>query len=420
MNHYTAFSMPGVTLALTLTLSSPACPLRKVIVPTPPPPTQTTGDLFDSSTLHDLRLSIRTEDLSDLRVHYGENTFYAADLKWREMVVHNVAIRSRGFDSRSGNKLGLLVDMNRDAPGQTFLGLESLVLDNLRQDPSMMREFLAMETFRRMGQPAPRVAFCRLYLNNEFEGLYAMVENIDKTYMTRTFGRNDGFLFEYNWMQRFDGEYLGNDLAQYRTLLEARSHRDESDWSLYEPIRAMFEGLNMSEEEKGRGDLQALIDLAQFVRVLAIEKTMTDQDGFAGYHGMNNFYIYRDAGSNRHSFLVWDRDRSFATDLLSASIFHDVDQNVFARRALSYDDLHALYISVAEDTARSMSENGWLSSEVERIWKLVGDAARADAHKPYTNVELDDAVAWLRQVASERPAIVMNEISALSAAQRVR
>jgi CotH kinase protein len=418
MNFHPAFSMPGVALALSLALTSPACPVRRVFPP--PPPTGTADDLFDSGTLHDLRLSIRTEDLNDLRSHFRENTFYPADLKWRDVTVHDVAIRSRGLDSRDWKKPGLLIDMNRDTPGQTFLGLESLVLDNLRQDPAMMREFLAMATFRRMGQPAPRVSYCRLYLNNEYQGLYAIVEDIDKAFMTRSFGRNDGFLFEYQWSQRFDGEYLGNDLSLYRALLEARTHTDDTDGTLYEPIRAMFEAVNAPEEAKERAEVEAFVDLPQFVRFLAIEKTITDLDAFAGYHGMNNFWLYRGAGSNRHSFLVWDRDRSFNPELLSASIFHDVELNAFARRALSYEDLYTLYVTVAGNTARALSDNRWLASEIDRIWKLVGDAAYEDAGKPYTNAELDDAVAWLRQLAIDRPAIVLNEIDALPDRSSIR
>ena len=66
---------------------------------------------------------------------------------------------------------------------QTIAGLKSFVLDNLVQDPSMLKERLTMAFFRRMGLPAPREAHARLYINNQFSGLYAIVEAIDKGFV---------------------------------------------------------------------------------------------------------------------------------------------------------------------------------------------------------------------------------------------
>jgi spore coat protein CotH len=65
------------------------------------------------------------------------------------------------------------VDFNRH--GRSKFGLKSIVLKNLWQDGSMMHERLAMSFFARMGQPASRESFCRLYINNEF-GSYVIVE----------------------------------------------------------------------------------------------------------------------------------------------------------------------------------------------------------------------------------------------------
>ena len=88
--------------------------------------------------------------------NYSENTYYTADLQWRNIRVRNAGVRSRGSASRNGDKLGLRVDFDRYVTGQRFLGLKSIVLKNLWQDGSFMHEALAMAFFARMGQPAPR------------------------------------------------------------------------------------------------------------------------------------------------------------------------------------------------------------------------------------------------------------------------
>ncbi len=411
--------MRAFTLAMSVSAGAQTCDRVRALFPIPAPApapapveTATSADVFDSSLLRDLHLTINPADLDSLRTHFGENTFYSADLKWNKTTVRNVAVRSRGASSRSATKLGLYIDINRLTPGQTFAGLKALVLDNLYQDPAMMREALAMSIFARMGLPAPRVAFYRLYLNDQYEGLYLLMENVDKQFLQRTFGRDDGYLFEHRLTQRFDGEYIGDDLSAYRSLFEARTHSSESDWALYEPIRALFEAVNAPEESKGRADLEALIDLRQFVRLLAVEKVMMEVDGLAGYFGMHNFYLHRD-DAGRHSFLPWDRDRAFGLDLLWGSIFHGTTDNRLAQRALGYGDLHDLFLQTADETAGLWRDNGWLSSELERLWTLIRDAAYADTRKPYSNAEIDADVELLRQMATDRPDIVLRETAAM-------
>src|SRR5829696_10109675 len=116
---------------------------------------QTTDDLFDPEAIQEIRLSINRSDLEQLQETYLENTFYAATLQWRDARLRNVGIRSRGARSRSSSKPGLQIEFDYYVSAQRFLGLRTLVLDNLWQDPTMIRERLAMSFFTRMGQAAP-------------------------------------------------------------------------------------------------------------------------------------------------------------------------------------------------------------------------------------------------------------------------
>jgi hypothetical protein len=145
----------------------------------------TADAFFDDRVLHDLHLYVNSRDMALLRQNYTANTYYTADMVWNGTRVRNVAIRSRGSGSRNPWKLGLKVDFNRYVSGRTFVGLNALVLDNLWQDPGLIRDALTMKVFSRMGQVAPRESFCRLFINHEYEGLYAMVEPIDARFLAR-------------------------------------------------------------------------------------------------------------------------------------------------------------------------------------------------------------------------------------------
>ena len=159
---------------------------------------QTSDDLFAPHVLNDVELQVNARDLAALREHWTENTYYPADMTWRGQRIRNVAIRSRGTGSRNPVKLGLRIDFNRYVTGRQFLGLDALVLDNFWQDPSMLRERTAMALFTRLGVPAPREAFCRLFINGVYQGVYALVEPIEEPFLQRTLGDSDGYLFETN------------------------------------------------------------------------------------------------------------------------------------------------------------------------------------------------------------------------------
>ena len=131
---------------------------------------------FNDGVIHEIRLSVHSTEWQYMKDHWQERTYFPADFRWNGQVVRNVAVRSRGGGSRRPNKLSMRVDINRYTDGQTFLGLKSFVLRNNSQDASNMRERLAMSFFRRLGLAAPREAHTRLFVNNQYVGLYTIVE----------------------------------------------------------------------------------------------------------------------------------------------------------------------------------------------------------------------------------------------------
>ena len=108
---------------------------------------QTSDALFDPNTLQEIHLFVNTRDLAQLRATYQLNTRYPADMQWGTTRVRNVSIRSRGSGSRSGDKIGLLIEFDRYTTGQTVVGLHAIVLRNGWQDRSLIRNSLAFWTF---------------------------------------------------------------------------------------------------------------------------------------------------------------------------------------------------------------------------------------------------------------------------------
>jgi spore coat protein H len=271
----------------------------------------TAEDLFDGQTLHEIRLSIHSRDLTELRERYQENIYFPADLTWRGLRVRNVAVRSRGGGSRNGQKLGLKVDIDRYTTGQRFLALRSLVLDNQWQDKTLLRDYLAMAVYRRMGEAAPRESFARVYINNVYQGLYTIVEDVTEDFVSRTIRETGGYLYEYKWLREFYMDDPGDDLAEYARMFEPRNHEREAATTLFTPIRELFREINGPDDAVWRDRVEARIDLQEFMTHAGVQGCLASNDGILGNWGINNFYVYRFRDSNRHRLFPWDEDQAF-------------------------------------------------------------------------------------------------------------
>ena len=350
--------------------------------------------LFKDHIVQRLELRVHSLDWEKLKQNFRENDYYPADLVFDGQTVRNVGIRSRGLGSRSGAKPGLRVDFDRYATDQKFLGLKSIVLDNLTQDSSGVRETVAMKMFAKLGVPTPREAHVQLYVNGAYAGLYAVIESIDKDFLARAFGsignnvQNDGYLFEFEWIDPWNFSYLGSDLRDYKPRFNPKTHETASDAELYGPIETLVRLANQTHPERYLDVLTEYIDLRAFVRFVAAQSFIAEYDGFLGYDGMNNFYLYRLENSNQHVFIAWDDDTSFRGE--DWSIVRGHDDNVLMGNAIRVPELREVYAETLRAAVRAseavVAETGrsWFEHEMQRQLDLISDAMRQDPARPYT------------------------------------
>lgn len=352
---------------------------------------QTSDDLFNPEALQRVDLWMNSTDWSKLKAAFQENTYYPADVTWNGQTVRNVGIRSRGLGSRSGTKPGLRVDFDRYSTDQTFLGLKSFVLDNLVQDKSGIRETVAMRFFSRMGIPSPRETHTRLYVNGAYAGLYALVESVDKTMMGRVFGsigddvQNDGYLFEYNYVLgspwRF--EYEGSALDPYKARFDIKTNESKSDATIWGPIEELVRLVNNTATTSFEATVAPKLDLSAFVRYIAMQNFIAQNDGFNGYDGMNNFYFYRLEDSDQHVFIAWDEDNAFLGS--DFGITTRLSDNILTRNTLQLSGFSSQYYQVLLEAATSASD--WMQAEMQRQFEMIATAMQEDTAKPYTNAE---------------------------------
>ena len=381
---------------------------------------------FNDTVLHEIRLSVNTRDLQTLKDHWLEKTYYPADFRWNGQVVRNVGIRSRGQGSRRPNKLSLRVDMNRYTDGQTFLGLRSFILRNTSQDPSYMRERLAMLFFRRLGIPAVREAHARLFINNQYAGLFTIVESPDTDYLRKSLGENTGRLYEYHFDNEtvnagaapFVFQFLGSNPNLYVPVpFQPQSHEDDPQGDV---IARWAQATSDLGNPDWRSNVSQFLDLAGFIRHLAVENFLAEEDGLSGDYGPNNFYLYRFINTTRFQFIPWDKSNTFFDVFFS--IFRNIrngpedHRNLLAVRALDEPDLLQLYLDTMVECADFAAQGaapdqpGLLEAEVIRESDQIRAAAIEDTFI-FTPDQFEQAVLDLRAFARDRSGFVRAQVA---------
>ncbi len=380
---------------------------------------QTADDLFNDQVLHRIDLWVNTRDFATLKAEYETNNYYPANLKWNGMTVTNVGIRSRGLGSRNGEKPGLRVDVNRYVDGRTFLGLTAFNLNNMTQDPTSVREVMAMKFYRAMGLPAPRIAEAALYVNNEFYGAYIIVEEIDAVSAARLLGENSGYLFEFKWRFVWFFDYLGSDLAAYKAIYEPKLRPTESDASLYDPIEAMTRTINSASDEDFVASVSQYLDLTTYLRIVGVQAFIAECDGLLGNWGIANHFLYRFNGKPLGQFIIWDASSAFYTSSYPFTV--GLTDNVLMRRAMAVPALRAVFFGAILEAAAwadhtdEPGQPGWLESELTRLQNLNRDVVHADRVKPYSNDDYDLASADILNFARTRGALARQIVAQLTA-----
>lgn len=390
---------------------------------------QTSADLFVPGTVRDVRLTMSARDWDTLREQFMLNTYYAGDVRigldGGEVVARNVGIRSRGSGSRSGVKPALKIDISRYVSGQRFLGLRALILRNLLQDASMVHEHVTLELQRRLGLPVPRTVFARLFVNDQYSGLYELIEDVDEEFLDRVAGEHRGYLYEYAWTRPYYFEYLGSALEPYAALWEPKTRDKEAPSLLYGPLETMARTIRDSRDRDFVADVGALVDLPEVVRLAAADNFMADWDGVLGYAGLNNIYLYRPLAGPA-VIIPWDKDNALHAPDYSA--FEGTRENALVARALRDPRLRDLYIATLQMAAAVSREPvmpvppvrpiagvggealGWLDALIESSARLIRKAAWADAVKPFTNDQFEAAIAEARRFARLRASVVEEQI----------
>jgi spore coat protein CotH len=368
-------------------------------------PAQAADPIFDASRLHEVRIVIDPKDWQSLRQNFRSNQYYAANIALDNEVMEQVGIRSRGDGSRNEEKPGLKLDFNKYIKTQEFHGYKTMVLDNLWQDQSLMREKLSFLVFEAMGIAAPALAHARVTVNDEYWGVYTLVESVSKPFLKTRIGEESGNLFDYEYAAVWDFTVLGAEASAYvPSPFQPQTNEDHLDAS---GLMAFVRAVNETPDATFSRDIASWLDVPRFLAYLATENAMAESDGMVGAQGVNNFYLYQYGGQNRFVFIPWDKETCLQNG--NWPVMNRVETNTLTRRLLSDPANQATYAAALRRAASFVSSR-WLLPQMEATYAQIREAVLADTKKPIDNETFESGIQGLRGVIAAREGDILAQL----------
>ena len=224
-----------------------------------------------------------------------------------------VGLRLRGNTSREAGKKSFKISLNSFIPGQHFQGVEKLNLNGHQNDPSLMRTKICWDTFRNAGVLGCRTSFVKLYINDEYKGLYTNVEHIDEEYIQTYFGNNSGDLFKC--LYPADLKHWGDDPDDYkeefwgRRAYQLKTNTTADDYS---NLAQFINTLNLASNSDFECEIENIFNVESYLKRLALEVLVGDWDGYA--FNKNNYYLYQNPASGLFEFIEYDLDNTLGID----------------------------------------------------------------------------------------------------------
>ncbi len=275
---------------------------------------QESNDFYDPDRLAEIRLTFKIKDwkteLDSLRL-YG-NDLLLGTAKIDGNVYENIGVRYRGKKTfQTGSPRNALhIKLNFVDRSQNHQGYETVKISNALRDPSMVREVLGFEIARKY-MVAPQANYTKVYVNDEYYGLYINIESVSEQFLEKNFNSSDNTFFECNPdldpkpitgcrnNSDADLEYEENADCYFPNYQLKSSHG-------WDDLMELTKVLNDTPEK-----IESMLDVDQALWMLAYNNVLVNLSSYSGDHS-HNYYLYKDEEGTFEP-IIWDLNLAFGS-----------------------------------------------------------------------------------------------------------
>jgi hypothetical protein len=376
--------------------------------------------LFDKKTIGEIRLTLPVKNWSDA---LDSMRLYGPGLMTGTVTIDGIKYEGAGvrFRGDKSYQLGLkrnpfTIKLDHTTAGQQHQGYATIKLSSALRDPSMVREVLFSEIAGKY-MPASQAAYTKLYVNDEYIGVFINMESIDKQFLSNNYGSNTGPFFKAG----VDYKQEATAAAECRQNIFGSLEYEDN----LECYKGNFElyaqnGWNELQEftrvlGKEPGKIEKMLDVDQTLWMLALNNVMVNLNSYSGNHS-TNYYLYRD-GNGRFHPIVWDLNLAFGSykntgsgsdlDLkalqnLDPLLHADNPYKPLISQLLSDSYYKKVYLSHIRQILEENFLNGAYEKRAQELQGMIVVPFNDDKYKVYN---LDDFQRSLRETVGKRSKI---------------
>lgn len=376
-------------------------------------------DLYDSPGELYEKDSLRTYhvDFYDSNYHsILEDSFYTnpdyrlpATVTLNGIAYDSVGIRYKGNstfvlpNNIANPKVPYNIDMNYWVSGQKLLGKNKLKLANAWTDATFSREFTASKIYRKY-LPTPEVNLVKLFVQNDYLGLYVNTESINKQFVKKHFDEKSGVLFKCDPIQVFGqssaatGEpnlnWLGNDSTLYYDSYMLKS---DKGWA---ELLQLINTLNNNTSE-----IDSILNVDRVLWAFAVNTVIANLDTYNGFY-IHNYYLYQ-TKDGLFQMIPWDLSESFGGFLLGGVWFTpddiyeydpfygyttDAASNPLLYKLLDNPQYYLQYTAHLRTIINESLDTAFIRNSISDLQSLAYNAANSDVNNPFSITEYHDNV----------------------------
>lgn len=172
---------------------------------------------MDKNKILDIQIIADEKDWATMLENATAEEYIPATVVINGSKIENVGIRPKGNSSLrtvaqddTTDRYSFKIEFDHYITGQTWLGLDKIVVNNMQGDATYMKEYLSYDIMDYIGARSPLYAFADISVNGETWGFYLAVESLEDSYAQRVYGDDHGELYKPESMGMGGGGQMGD------------------------------------------------------------------------------------------------------------------------------------------------------------------------------------------------------------------
>lgn len=224
--------------------------------------------LFDTTKVH--TINIIMDEWDEFTDNCKSEEYSSCTLEIDGETYKNVAIRGKGntsltqVESYGNDRYSFKVEFDHYDSSTTYHGLDKLCLNNIIQDNTYMKDYVAYQMMSKMGVASPLCSYVYITVNGEDWGLYLAVEGVEESFLQRNYGSDYGELYKPDSSDMGGGRGNGDGFEMKEFSEDEKENEANSiDNSFAASEEDMQQNMTMPEGENQRANMPDMPDMSE-------------------------------------------------------------------------------------------------------------------------------------------------------------